>query len=153
MNIDIEVMCLTLGIPKTACLIETSEESLHGIMAGFIPDNQKFFLFVKDCLLGYIKKVGNRVAEERLEVSSYVLDRLMQSDEPLLTKKQKIGENITKTQEIKDNSNFTTGFKRKVVKFYHGCGDIELTASKFCVTTELVTGWLKESKNVLNKPI
>ena len=65
----------------------SSEESLHAVLKSFVPENQRFFMFVKDCLLSFVKKVGNKVAEERLNISSFVLDRIMQDKESSVVKK------------------------------------------------------------------
>ena len=150
MNIDIEVLCLTLGIQKTAHILETSEEALQAIMANFSPENQSFFLFIKSCLLSYIKKKGNKLAEESLGVSSYALDKILQGDsEPI--KKRKVNEVIDKKfiEEIKDNGTFSVAYQKKVLKFYFSYNDIELAASKFCISAELINSWIRDSKRIM----
>lgn len=148
MSIDLEVMCLTLGIQKTSQILETSEEALHTILGNFSPGNQKFFLYIKDCLLSYIKKVGNKTAEERLGVSGFVLDVILQNDESAPKKRPKIAEvlEIKAISPMTDQSQVTPAFKRRVVKFYMSNRDLHLTASKFCVAVELVSNWVKEAK-------
>lgn len=150
---DIELLCLTLGIQKTAYILETSEESLQAIMGSFVPDNQIFFSFIKDTLVNYIKKVGNRVAEERLGVSSYVLDKLLQKEEDEIVKKQKYTEIIesSKIQECVEYNEFSRVFKKQVLRFFNTCNDVELTSSKFCVTPELIASWIRDSKNASKK--
>jgi hypothetical protein len=145
---DIEILCLTLGVNRTALILETSEEALHSILSHFNPKNQKFFLFIKDCLLSYIKKVGNKTAEERLGVSSFVLDVILQNEENLLRKKPKLAEvlEIKPINPMTDTSQVTPAFKRRVLKFYSTNGDIQLTATKFCVAVDLVTCWIREAR-------
>lgn len=150
MSIDLEVLCLTLGIQKTSQILETSEEALHVILSNFTPSNQKFFLFIKDCLLSYIKKVGNKTAEERLGVSGFVLDVILQNDENAPRKKPKITEvlEIKPINPMTDQSQVTPAFKRRVLKFYMSNRDLNLTASKFCVAIELVSNWVREAKGL-----
>ncbi|OMJ76197.1 hypothetical protein SteCoe_24493 [Stentor coeruleus] len=148
MNIDIEVMVLTLGIQKAAQVLETSEEALHVLMGEFSPNNQKFFLFIKDCLLSYIKKVGNKSAEERLGISSYVLDRILTSEATFPIKRPRVTEIIDyrKIGENKDLSHFSAAFKKKVLKFYNNYHDVDQTANKFSLAKELILAWVKDDQ-------
>ena len=148
---DLEILCLTLGIHQTAQILETSEEALHVLLSHFTPNNQRFFSFIKDCLLSYIKKVGNKTAEERLGVSSFVLDVILQNEENLLKKKPKLAEvlEVKPINPMTDTSQVTPAFKRRVLKFFSSNGDIQLTATKFCVAVDLVSSWIKESRGVV----
>jgi hypothetical protein len=100
MNIDLELLVLLLGIKKVSGVIETSEEALHGKMHHFLPENQKFFQFLKDCLLSYIKKIGPKAAEERLEISSYVIDAILQESQVKTKSKPKEPAEIRNVEDI-----------------------------------------------------
>ena len=148
MNIEFEIMCLVLGITKTAEILQVSEEALQLSLENFVPENQTFFLFIKDCLLSYVKKLGNRVAEQRLEVSSFVIDKVIQSDEFHPEKRQKNAENEDLPTEgqkkIRDPNTYSLYFKKKVLKFFKTYNNMELTSSKFSIRADVIYSWVKE---------
>lgn len=138
-NIDLEVLALCLGVDRIAQLSCTSHEAIHSLLFSLHPENHRFFSFIRDCLISYIKKLGTKEAATRLGISSYVLDSILESSDSLQSSK-------TPSQKPEDENSldslkytpegrriYTKTFKYKVVTEYLASRNLNSVCKKYGV--------------------
>ncbi|CAG9331950.1 unnamed protein product [Blepharisma stoltei] len=150
MNIDLEVLALTIGVDRTSQLSQTSHDAIHALLGNLKPELHKFFIFIRDSLITYVQKFGTRASGIRLGVSSYILDTILEASDnnfvyypssDSLAQGNALSESDLQFSP-EGRRLYSREFKIKVVTEYLANRDLNAIAKKFGIQQAHLSSWI-----------
>lgn len=137
-SVDIEILGLIYGLGNTAKASKISEDAIRKMIEKLNPENHTFFIFVRDCLLQLINKIGPEEASKKLEISVPALKTI--------AKHAKAPSKSQKFSFLKLNKTPKKGdIKKQVIEFYNNCKSLVKTAKRFNITREKAISYVISS--------
>ena len=134
-NTDIEVLSLCIGISKTSIVSQLPQDAIQRMLGKLRPENHKFFMFVKECIIRLTNEIGPEAASKNLEISLPVIKTIQKYAT------SKFFPSVTcpmKTKKIPKSNDL----KQKVLEYYNSCKSITKTAKNFNIPKEKAISWI-----------